>query len=157
MGPSVDIDNCDAMDDGLPADGLCSACLGDAFRAGGVEFVRLTGLKVAMLNGCVGTIVEYDEAKLRFGISVHGHGAPKAVKAENLLPYVLSEEDRCPECSDLVNLHAFPPCACDIIRADHGAQNRSSASSFGGARPYTEDQIKTANRPRTSSASTEQA
>jgi len=75
------------------------------------DFIRLHGLKMAALNGAIGTITAFDPKTQRYAIALHGQGK-KAIRAENLMRYDPDDRDACPSCKGYVNLFAFPPCDC---------------------------------------------
>ena len=76
------------------------------------DYVRLVGLKTASLNGSIGTVCSSVDSSGRVGVLLAGSSSPKALKAENLIRYEYSSDDRCAYCHKNINLFAFPPCSC---------------------------------------------
>lgn len=77
-------------------------------------FARLTGVKTLSLNDKAGSVLSYDDASSRCGFLIHSAPIPKAIKPENLVPYLFANDDVSSECGALFNLNAFPPCGCDL-------------------------------------------
>ena len=78
------------------------------------DYVRLQGLKSAKLNGSPGSVVEYVVGSGRYGVLLHGSSVPKAIKPENMVPYLFKDQELCPNCHKVLNLFSFPACGCKI-------------------------------------------
>ena len=80
---------------------------------GAVARARLHGLKQVNLNNEVGEVLGYDSDSKRWKIKLFGHGDPKLVLRESLIPYEPLPTDICQVCKGPINLGAAPPCSCD--------------------------------------------
>jgi len=76
------------------------------------DYVRTHNLRTEHLNSLPGVVVEFNAQTQRYGVRLHGCSGAKAFLQKNLMRYEPIEQETCHACNGLLNLLAFPPCAC---------------------------------------------